>query len=588
MLENKLLTLPENPGCYLMKDKNGTIIYVGKAKNLHKRVNSYFVGVHNNKTTKLVANIADFEYIITPSEKEAFILECNLIKQYRPRFNIMLMDDSSYPYIRITSEKYPVLKLVRDKRRIKNATYFGPYPNVGYARELLALLQQIYPLRKCEKMEPKVCLYYHIGLCLGPCEYEIDEAVYKEMIDSITAFLNGDTKSVVRKITDERDKYVKNLEFEKAQQSQKLLDAISNVTARQIMQSQKNGYLNDDIFNYYVEKGYISIVALLYRDGKLLSRHLSVNSLYDDEPEDVFRSYIVQYYSENTLPKNLILPFGIDCEQIEEILQTSIISNSKGDYKKLSDLAYENAKANLRQKWDIIDRESDADDVTERLGELTGSATGRIELFDNSHISGSDAVGAMVVYINGRRDTSQYRTYNVSNGNDDFSNMKEVLYRHLFRVLKNEAVKPDMIIVDGGMQQIDAAKEIIDSLNLDIALFGLAKNDRHQTSVLLDREGNVIDLTEDNDVLNLLTNMQDEVHRFAISTHIKKRSKNMTKSLFDDLPDVGEKRKKILIRKFSSFKKLKEASVEQIQEAVGKITGQKLYDYLHRNEDEES
>ncbi|MBQ1827019.1 MAG: excinuclease ABC subunit C [Erysipelotrichaceae bacterium] len=585
MLENKLSTMPHNPGCYLMKDKNGTVIYVGKAKDLHKRVNQYFVGVHDNKTTKLVSNIVDFEYIVTPSEKESLILEYNLIKQYKPRFNIMFMDDASYPYIRLTSEKYPVLKLVRDKKKLKNAKYFGPYPNAGYARNLLGLLDKLFPLRKCDRLQPKVCLYYHIGMCLGPCEYEIPEETYREMVDGITEFLKGNTSDMVKKLTAQRDMHSANLEFEKAREDQNLLDSIREITSSQLMQSQNSrSYKNDDIFNYYVDKGVISIVGLLYRDGKLLHRHLYLNSLYDD-PEEAFISYIVQYYQSNPLPKTLMIPSQVNAEGLDELLGCSVSTPLKGDKKRLVELAAENARANLTQKWDIMEKENDLNATMARLSDITSSSTSRIELFDNSHISGADAIGAMVVYIDGVASKKDYRTYNVSNGNNDYANMQEVIYRHLLRVVKNEAVKPDMIIVDGGLSQIEAAREIIDSLELDIALFGLVKNDRHQTANLMDRNGEIIDITGDRDVMFLLSNMQDEVHRFAISTFRRKHAKSQTRSVMDELPGIGEKRKRTLIRKFGSFKKIKEAQLRDLQDALGEKTGQNLYNHLHKDDE---
>ncbi len=585
MLENKLSTMPHNPGCYLMKDKNGTVIYVGKAKDLHKRVNQYFVGVHDNKTTKLVSNIVDFEYIVTPSEKESLILEYNLIKQYKPRFNIMFMDDASYPYIRLTSEKYPVLKLVRDKKKLKNAKYFGPYPNAGYARNLLGLLDKLFPLRKCDRLQPKVCLYYHIGMCLGPCEFDISEETYQEMVDGITEFLKGNTSDMVKKLTAQRDMHSANLEFEKAREDQNLLDSIREITSSQLMQSQNSrSYKNDDIFNYYVDKGVISIVGLLYRDGKLLHRHLYLNSLYDD-PEEAFISYIVQYYQSNPLPKTLMIPSQVNAEGLDELLGCSVSTPLKGDKKRLVELAAENARANLTQKWDIMEKENDLNATMARLSDITSSSTSRIELFDNSHISGADAIGAMVVYIDGVASKKDYRTYNVSNGNNDYANMQEVIYRHLLRVVKNEAVKPDMIIVDGGLSQIEAAREIIDSLELDIALFGLVKNDKHQTANLMDRNGEIIDITGDREVMFLLSNMQDEVHRFAISTFRRKHAKSQTRSVMDELPGIGEKRKRTLIRKFGSFKKIREAQLSELQAALGEKTGENLYNHLHKDDD---
>ncbi|MBQ6654162.1 MAG: excinuclease ABC subunit UvrC [Erysipelotrichaceae bacterium] len=587
MLKSKLHTLPMEPGCYLMKDRNGEVIYVGKAKKLKNRVNSYFTGAHDNKTTKLVSNIADFDFIVAPSEKEALILEFNLIKKYRPRFNIMFMDDSSYPYIRLTREQYPTIKLVRDRRKMKNAVYFGPYPNVTYARQLVELLEKIYPLRKCNLMPGKVCLYYHLGLCLGPCEYKIEKEVYQQMIDGITDFMKGNTRAVREKITAKRDEFSENMMFEKAAEQQQLLEAIEHVTASQLMQS--SGRQNSmDVFNYHVDRGYISIVGLLYSRGQLLHRHSLLKPIYDD-PEEAFISYIQQYYASNEQPSQLLLPQGENIESLKEVLDTDVLIPQRGNKVKMVELARENAEIILNQKFEIINKEQiNTEAALAQLEVLVQSATTRIELYDNSHISGSNAVAGQVVYIDGRPSRKDYRLYKVSNGNNDFANMQEVLYRRLFRALKEKTAMPDIIIVDGGESQIRAAREILDSLQISsVRLLGLVKNDRHQTASLMNDEYQIMEIDRQSELFYLLTNMQDEVHRFAISYHKKLRSREMSHSALEEIEGIGPKRRSQLLKKMGSVNKIKNATLEELSEAIGPQTAQKVYDYYHHPAEEE-
>ena len=567
------------PGCYLMKDKNGEVIYVGKAKKLKNRVSQYFVGTHDNKTTKMVSNVADFDYIVAPSEKEALILEYNLIKKYRPRFNIMFMDDASYPYIRLTVEEYPTIKVVRDAKRMKKALYFGPYPNAGYAYELVDLLQQLYPLRKCEKMPNKVCLYYHLGQCLGPCEYKIEKEVYQQFVDGIVAFMKGDTSAIRKELVQKRDSYSENMEFEQAARCQKLLEAIEHVTGKIQVQNEKDRQ-DEDVFSYVVENGFISIVGLLYRKGQLLHKHLLLKPLYDD-PEEAFVSYLVQYYQRNPEPKIIYLPKEIDIEGLEEVLSCRIHQPQRGQKRHMIELANENALINLRQKFAIVEKEDrDVEENMAYLKELTGCDTHRIELYDNSHISGEYAVCGMVVYIDGTASRKDYRLYRVHNRNNDAANMQEVLYRRFFRALRDRTALPDMIIVDGGIPQINAAKEVIDALKLDIGLFGLVKNDKHQTASLMNRELELIEIDRESALFFQLTRMQDEVHRFAITFHKKVRSKEMVHSQLDDIPGIGPKRRKALLKKFGTLDAIEKASLEELAEAVGPKEAETIRDYF--------
>ncbi|MBQ3375530.1 MAG: excinuclease ABC subunit UvrC [Erysipelotrichaceae bacterium] len=584
MLKDKLLTLPMSPGCYLMKNSRGEVIYVGKAKKLKNRVSQYFTGTHDNKTTKMVSNVADFDYIVASSEKEAFILEYNLIKQYRPRFNIIFMDDASYPYIRLTVEEYPTLKVVRDARRLKNAVYFGPYPNAGYARELVDLIHELYPLRRCRTMGSKVCLYYHLGKCLGPCEFDIDPAVYKEMADSITRFIKGDTSEMVDKLTRERDAYAMDLKYEEAGRCQNLLKAIEHVTSGNQVENEKDRR-DEDFFAWYADKGFISIVGLLFRGGKLLHRHLFLKPLYE-EPQEAFESYLMQYYNRNPEPKILFVPKAMDITSLSEVLSCRIQQPQRGQKRKQMALAEENARINLEQKFEIASKqESDIEEVMEQLAELTGCDTHRIELYDNSHISGEYAVGAMVVYLDGKPSRRDYRLYRVHNRNNDYANMQEVLYRRFFRALKEHTVMPDIIIMDGGASQINAANEILSRLRLNsIRVFGLVKNDKHRTASLMNSDLELLEIDHDSRLFFQLTQMQDEVHRFAISFHKKVRSKEMTHSQLDDIPGIGPKRKKALLRHFGTLKRIEEASVEELSEIVGNKQAVIIHDYFTQHE----
>ncbi|HPX33026.1 MAG TPA: excinuclease ABC subunit UvrC [Erysipelotrichaceae bacterium] len=587
MIKEKLLTLPMEPGCYLMKDKNGEVIYVGKAKKLKNRINSYFRGSsHDNKTTKLVNNIADFDYIVTNSEKEALILEYNLIKHHKPRFNVMFKDDSSYPYLRLTDEKYPTLKLVRDTKKMKNAKYFGPYPNVGYARELLSLIEKIYPLRKCKNMGSKVCLYYHIGLCLGPCEFKIDSKVYEEMSEEITSFLNGNTKKIIDELIEKRESYAEKLLFEKANEMQTLIESIKHVTTENYMQIDLEK--STDVFAYHIDKGYVSIIGLLYSKGKLLNKHQTLKPIYDDV-EETFISYIVQYYQLNRLPKELIMPYGLNLEALNEVLETKVIQPQRGEKKKLIELAIENAKVNLEQNFELINKKVALNEtVLEQLNDLIQCNTNRIELFDVSHTSGKEAVAAQVVFIEGVASKKDYRLYKVSNKNNDFANMQEVIYRRLFRAKKNKSILPDVIIVDGGKSQINAAKEILESLEISsICLLGLLKNEKHQTSSLMNDKFQIYDIDKETELFYFLTNMQDEVHRFAISYHKRLRKKKFKESILDEIENIGYKRKQKLLSHFKTIDRIKDAGIEQLTAIVGRKSGQSVYDFFRKVKDDD-
>lgn len=585
-IEDKLAILPALPGCYLMKNVQGEIIYVGKAKKLKNRVRQYFVGAHDFKTQRLVANIDDFEFIVTGSEKEALLLEINLIKKHTPPYNIMFMDDKTYPYIKLSREKAPVLRVVRNTKD-KKAEYFGPFPDSGAAWETMKLLNQLYPLRKCKRLPKKECLYYHMHQCLGPCIQEIDEQVYTEMAASIRKFLKGDVKDILSKLKREMDAAVEELAFEKAQEKHALISAIEHVTQKQ--QIDFKDRKDRDVFGCYVDKGYISIQGFFLRGGKLLERTLNVTPLYETE-EEAFLSFILQYYQQHPLPQEILLPQRFDVSSLEEILEAKILQPIRGDKLKLVEMVIANAKNAHEQKFELVERkESRREEAMEELCRIFQKEIHRIEIFDNSHISGTFNVSGMVVYKDGEPSKSDYRLFRLGSYVSDLDSMKEVVYRRYVRLLKEQAKFPDLLIVDGGQLQIEAAKEILEALEIDLTLCGLVKDEHHSTSNLMDRDGNIIPVARDSSLFFLLTQMQDEVHRFAISYHRRIRNKAMTKSILDEVEGIGEVRKKEIWKHFKSMKRLKEASIEEIAQVVPQAVAQNIYEILHNpNQSEEN
>jgi len=583
-IKSKLVNLPHEPGSYQMKNKNGEIIYVGKAKDLHNRVNQYFTGAHDFKTTKMVSNIEDFDFIVTRSEKEALVLEINLIKKYRPKYNIQFMDDSSYPYIKLTNEDYPRLTIARDSKKDKKARYFGPFPDAGAARMTQKLLQSLYPFRRCVHMGDKLCLYYHMGQCKGPCVYDIDPKIYKDMADQVEHFLNGDTKEVVDELTKKMQEASANLQFEQAQQYKEMLESIQATSDKQIIEQDSRS--DADVFAWYADKGYIAMNGFLVRHGTILAKEWKLHPLFG-EAEEEFVNFLVQYYEEHPKAKELLVPMTLSQETVQElaeVLEIRISQPQKGYRRKLMDLCIENAKKQLDLKFESMERqESETEGAVALLSKLSNHAMSRVELFDNSHISGTFTVAACVVYEDGKPVRKDYRLYKLHTANSDVDSMKEVLYRRYFRLLKENGRMPDGILVDGGKAQIDAALEILTSLDLQntIKIMGLAKDDKHSTRALVDTDGHEIPIDKNGALFFLLTRMQDEVHRVAISYHRKLRDKAQTRSILDEIEGIGPKRKRTLLRSFGSFSNLKEASVEDIAKIVPKETAQKVYEALH-------
>ena len=576
MFKEKLKLIPEVPGCYLMKDEAGNIIYVGKAKNLKRRVNSYFNKVHTGKTYALVSNIKDFEYIITNTETESLILEITLIKKYNPKYNILLKDDKTYPYIVLTKDKYPSLKIVRSKTRKKiKGKVFGPFPNVVSARNTVNLINRLYPLKKCERLKKDLCLYYHIGECLGYCKYNIDEQKVNQIIDEITRFLNGDYKFITKKIEKEMQIASENLNYEKALELKNQITDIENTISKQIIVSNVN--YNFDVFGYYEENNYLVIDVMFVREGIVKGRtHKIVNDFID--LNDAYLRYIIDFYDKYPLPKKIVVNDTLDNESLSNILETEVFTPVRGDIKKILDMTNLNAKIIAKEKLETIKKDDlkrlrAINDLKEILGL---NKLERIELFDNSHLFGTYYVGAMVVYRNFLPDKNEYRKYKIdAKTKDDLTAMKEVLYRRYYRALLEKTELPDLIIVDGGSLQINACKKIIDSLKLNIPIIGLKKNDKHQTSKLVLSNLEEIDI-ENKELFVYLYKMQEEVHRFAITYHRNIKNKGMLRSILEDTPGIGKTRRENLLKKYSSITKIKSATIEELSTVIPEEVARQL------------
>lgn len=569
-IKNKLALLPDQPGCYLMKDKNGTIIYVGKAKILKNRVRSYFRGSHDTKTERLVSEIVDFEYIVTESNIEALLLEINLIKKNDPKYNIMLKDDKTYPFLKITNEKYPRLMITRKVLKDK-AHYFGPYPDVNAANETKKLLDRLFPLRKCKPSQKTPCLYYHLGQCLCPYAFHVDPQVYKDMVEEIKRFLNGGHTEIQKQLEEKMNQAAADMEFEKAAEYRDQIKAIETVMTKQKMTN--TDLVDRDIFGYATDKGWMCVQVFFVRQGKLIERDVSMFPFYNDA-EDDFLTYIGQFYQENEhfIPKEILIPDDIDKPSVEAMLATKVLQPQRGDKKKLVKLAGKNAQVALNEKFDLIGRsEARTIGAVEKLGDAMNiPAPIRIEAFDNSNIMGTDPVSAMVVFIDGKPAKKEYRKYKIKTvkGPDDYASMREVIYRRYSRVLKEGLPFPDLIVIDGGKGQVDVAKDVLaNQLGIDIPIAGLAKDDKHKTSELLfGPELNVVPLERNSQEFFLLQRIQDEVHRFAITFHRQLRSKNSFASKLDNIDGLGPKRKKMLLKEFKSLKNIQAASVAELQE----------------------
>lgn len=580
----KLALVPTKPGSYQMKNKDGIIIYVGKAKNLKNRLKSYFTGTVTGKTKMLVEDIDDFEYIVTSSELESLILEITLIKKYDPKYNIMLTDDKTYPYIELTKEKYPRLRVVRNVKRRRNLNYlYGPYPNVSAARKTVNMLNRLYPLRKCDRLKKELCLYYHIHECLGYCVKEVDSKIINEMSREIVSFLKGDSSFIREKINKEMMMASEAMNYEKALELKTMLEDI-DITLRRQKIDLNNNY-NFDLVNYYVDKNYLSIQVFFIRNGLLVGRNKDIISSDLDICEQVVE-YIIKFYEKHTvLPHELLVPEEIDRSLLEEYLKVKVTSPKKGKLKKLLDLARDNAKEVLEAEEEMLKKNDDLRlEAIDELKELLGTdKVSRMEAFDNSHLFGTFYVGGMVVYEDFLPLKDEYRKYKISSDvKDDLGAMKEVIYRRYYKVLMENLTPPDVVVMDGGFNQVKIAVDIIRSLGLNIRVIGLVKNDKHKTSSIIDEDGMVLNVKSDSNLFLFFSKIQEEVHRFAITYHRNIKAKGALSSVLDMVPGIGEVRKKELLKKFGSLKKMKEATVEELSEVVSSDVAVILFDYLQK------
>lgn len=571
LIRHKLELLPDSPGCYLHKNRYGKIIYVGKAKNLRSRVRSYFRGSHDTKTTALVSEIADFEFIVTESNIEALLLEINLIQENKPRYNIMLKDDKSYPFIKISNERHPRLMITRQVRK-DGGQYFGPYPDVGAANQTLKLLERLYPFRKCKLPENKYCLYYHLGQCLAHGDQMPSRKDYAQMVTEVSQFLTGHDDKIVHQLQEKMQMAASNLEFEKAAEYRDLLQSISTLRTKQRVMAKD---LQDrDVFGYYVEKGWMCVQVFFVRQGKLIERNVNLFPYYNEAEED-FLTYLGQFYrnQQHLIPKEVLIPSGIDEEAVKSLVDTKIVKPQRGEKKQLLQLATKNARVSLQQKFNLLEKNLEkTQGAIENIGQLLGIPTPvRIEAFDNSNIMGTSPVSAMVVFEQGLPNKKEYRKYKIKTveGPDDYASMREVLYRRYRRVQKEGLTPPDLIIIDGGQGQVHVAKEVLEQeLGMSIPIAGLQKNDRHQThDLLFGQPLQVIPLSRNSQEFFLLQRIQDEVHRFAITFHRQVRSKNSFSSKLDGIKGLGPKRKQALLKHFKSLSKIQEASFQEIAEA---------------------
>ncbi len=578
----KLSLVPAKPGSYQMKNKDGVVIYVGKAKNLKNRLKSYFTGTVTGKTRMLVEDIDDFEYIVTSSELESLILEITLIKKYDPKYNILLKDDKTYPYIEFTKEKFPRLRVVRNVKRKKNLNYlYGPYPNVTAARKTVNMINRLYPLRKCEHLKKDLCLYYHIHECLGYCKKDVDETVIEKMKREIITFLKGDSTFIKKKIEKEMYEASSAMNYERANELKMMLEDI-DITLRKQKIDLNHNY-NFDLINYYQDQNYLSIQIFFVREGLLVGRDKEIISSDLDVSEQLTQYILTFYDKKGLLPKELLVPDVIDSTLLSEYLQIKVYTPYRGKLANLLSLARENAKEKLLEEEEVLKKNDTLRlEAIEELKQLLNlERVSRMESFDNSHLFGTFYVGGMVVYDDFLPLKDEYRKFKISTDvKDDLGAMREVLYRRYYKVLMENLPVPDLIVMDGGYHQISVAKEIVTSLGLSIPIIGLAKNKKHKTNSIIDQNGNVLPVKSTSNLFLFLSRIQDEVHRYAISYHRNIKAKGALSSLLDVVPGIGEVRKKELLKRFSSLKRMREASLEELSEVVSMDVAKNLYQYL--------
>lgn len=587
MLKEKLKLIPHAPGSYQMLNKDGIVIYVGKAKDLHKRVNSYFNRAQTGKTLLLVSEIADLTYIVANSELEAFIIELNLIKKYDPYYNILLKDDKSYPYIEYVNKPYPKLKVSRylTTRKKDKLCIFGPYPNAYAARRIVNLLNRLYPLKKCETLPKTPCLYYHINECLGYCIHKDLSNEITEMEKEILGFLRGNDKILINKIEEKIKINSDNLNFEVAQELKEELSYIKIVLAKQHV--ELHDYINRDVIGYYYDNGFMSVQVFFIRNGKLIGNYNKVFPLVSEPLEDL-ELFIIDFYKNKEIPKEIFINDEVNTLLIKTILAVNVLTPQKGKKKDLLKMANMNAKINLNNQIAIYLKETEkSEKPNESLRKLLNiSHLKRIDVFDNSNLFGSFAVSAMVVFKNGLPAKKEYRKYKISiDKNDDYNTMKEVIYRRYYRALVEKTELPELILVDGGINQINACKSVLEDLELSIKVCGLKKDDHHRTSNLVDGDTlKIYDLDKKSDIFLYLTRIQDEVHRFTITYHRTLRNNSLNKSALDNVPGIGKERKKLLLKSFGSVSKIKSASLEELKKFIPEKVAINLMEYIKNSE----
>ena len=572
--------LPRRPGCYLMKDKDDKVIYIGKAKNLYNRVSQYFLRPQTGKVAAMVSHVDHFETIITKTDKESFILEMNLVHQYYPRYNILLKDGKHYPYIALKKKNDPYLRIARNDFD-KNFYYFGPFPTSSYAYSVIDLLNKLFPTRKCANIKTEPCLYYHLGMCLAPCINKVSEEENDKLFNSIKSFLEGNNPDIAKDLKEKMVEASNNLEFEKANDIKKTLDAINHVLSKQGVENKD--HIDRDVFAYTTRNGYLSLAILTYRKGLLLGKESYIVEEFGDNVEQI-SDLIFQYYETHSLPKEIAMNIDGVSEILSELLDTKFVSVTKGKLIEQIEMANLNAVQSLDSHFMSARLTDDNSSLLEDLGNRLNIKTPyHIELFDNSHIQGDSPVGAMVVFINGEPLKKMYRKFNIEGKEkrDDYASMKEVMRRRYSRLIEENTEFPDLILTDGGLGQIHAGSEVVEELGLTIPVFGLFKNEKHQTKGLMDKDGNVISLDDNKSLFFLLVRMQDEVHRFAITFHHQKRSKNFTKSILDDIEGLGPKRKQLILDHYSDIDSLKNATVEELSQYLPKEVAIKVKEKIN-------
>lgn len=583
MFREKLKLIPHLPGSYQMLNKDGVVIYVGKAKDLYRRVNSYFKGTVTGKTRKMVSEVSDFTYIVTNSETEAFITEINLIKKYEPKYNILLKDDKSYPYIEYIRKPYPKLVVSRylNIKKKDNKLIFGPYPNAYAARRIVRLINRLYPLKKCNGMPKDVCLYYHIGECLGYCTKKIDDTKLLKMEEEILGFLRGNDKILKDKLMEKINNYASTLNYEMAKELTDELNYINIVLDKQKV--ELHDFINRDVLGFYIDKGHIGVNILFIRNNKLIGSKNQILTIKIDEIEEL-NYYIMNFYSRHEVPKEILVSDNIYIDVLKDLVNTNFVVPQKGVKKKLLDMANLNAKIYLESEITKFEREElRSEGANEELRNiLKMNNLKRIDAFDNSNLFGSFAVSGMVVFKEGNPSKKDYRKYKVSvDKNDDYNTMKEVIYRRYQRALVEGSELPDLIIVDGGINQMNACLDVLNSLNLHIKVVGLKKNAQHKTNELIDSDNySIIPLDKDSMVFHYLTRIQDEVHRYTINYHKTLRSKGSISSILDTIEGIGNVRKKELIKKYGNINNIKNAPLEELKEIIPENVAKELKEFL--------